>query len=452
MHIHIIGICGTFMGGIAGMARALGHTVSGSDANVYPPMSTQLIDLGIDLQQGYSAKNLQPCPELVIIGNALSRGNEEVEAVLDRNLTYTSGAQWLAENVLQGRHVLAVAGTHGKTTSSSMLAWILESAGRQPGFLIGGVPENFGLSARLGGDRFFVIEADEYDTAFFDKRPKFLHYRPRTAILNNLEFDHADIYPDLDAIKLQFHYLLRSVPSSGHVLVNADEPNLQQVLDTGCWSQRITFGDNGTWSARADREDGSVFTVLEHGKVVAEVGWQLIGEHNMMNALAAITAAGTVGVAAQDAGNALANFKNVKRRLELRGEVSGISVYDDFAHHPTAIEKTIAALRSRIGDQRLVAVLEPRSNTMRMGVHTDTLGRSLQKADEILLFKPSDLDWDLQAVTRELGDRARTFNTADDLLEQLLQSLRPHDHVLIMSNGGFENLHARLLDGLNERH
>ncbi|GMQ90712.1 MAG: UDP-N-acetylmuramate:L-alanyl-gamma-D-glutamyl-meso-diaminopimelate ligase [Gammaproteobacteria bacterium] len=434
------------------MARALGHSVSGSDANVYPPMSSQLVGLGIDLQQGYSAKNLQPGPELVIIGNALSRGNEEVEAVLDRNLTYTSGAQWLAENVLQGRHVLAVAGTHGKTTSSSMLAWILESAGRQPGFLIGGIPENFGLSARLGGDRYFVIEADEYDTAFFDKRPKFLHYRPRTAVLNNLEFDHADIYPDLDAIKLQFHYLLRSIPSSGHVLVNADEPNLQQVLDMGCWSQRITFGNNGTWSARADREDGSVFTVLESGNVVAEVDWPLIGEYNMMNALAAITAAGTVGVTAQDAGNALSNFKNVKRRLELRGEVGEISVYDDFAHHPTAIEKTIAALRSRIGDRRLVAVLEPRSNTMRMGVHTDTLGRSLQKADEILLFKPLDLGWDLQVVTRELGDRARTFDTVDGLLEQLLQSLRPHDQVLIMSNGGFENLHVRLLEGLKQRH
>jgi UDP-N-acetylmuramate: L-alanyl-gamma-D-glutamyl-meso-diaminopimelate ligase len=440
------------MGGIAGMARALNHTVSGSDANVYPPMSTQLIELGIDLQQGYNAKNLQPGPGLVIIGNALSRGNEEVEAVLDQNLPYTSGAQWLAENVLQGRHVLAVAGTHGKTTSSSMLAWILESAGRQPGFLIGGIPENFGLSARLGGDRFFVIEADEYDTAFFDKRPKFLHYRPRTAILNNLEFDHADIYPDLDAIKLQFHYLLRSVPASGHVVVNADEPNLQQVLGRGCWSQRITFGTKGAWSARASKEDSSVFAVLEQGKVVAEVGWQLIGEHNMMNALAAIAAAGTVGISAQDASNALANFKNVKRRLELRGEVSGISVYDDFAHHPTAIEKTIAALRSRIGEQRLVAVLEPRSNTMRMGTHTDTLGQSLQEADEVLLLKPSDLSWDLEAVARELGDRARTFDTVDGLLEQLLQSLRPRDRVLIMSNGGFENLHARLLDGLKQQH
>lgn len=434
------------------MARALGHTVSGSDANVYPPMSTQLIDLGIDLQQGYKAQNLQPSPDLVIIGNALSRGNEEVEAVLDQNLPYTSGAQWLAENVLLGRHVLAVAGTHGKTTTSSMLAWILESAGLQPGFLIGGIPENFGLSARLGGDRFFVIEADEYDTAFFDKRPKFLHYRPRTAVLNNLEFDHADIYPDLEAIKLQFHYFLRSVPPSGHVLVNADEPNLKNVLDRGCWSQLTSFGINGEWSAQVKKEDGSVFTVLEHDKAVAEVGWQLIGEHNMMNALAAITAAGTVGVSVQDAGNALAHFKNVKRRLELRGEVSGISVYDDFAHHPTAIEKTIAALRSRIGDQRLVAVLEPRSNTMRMGIHTDTLGPSLLQADEILLFKPSDLSWDLQAVTRELGDRARTFDTVDGLLEQLLQMLRPHDQVLIMSNGGFENLHARLLDGLKQRH
>lgn len=440
------------MGGIAGMARALGHTVSGSDANVYPPMSTQLIDLGIDLQQGYNARNLQPSPDLVIIGNALSRGNEEVEAVLDQNLPYTSGAQWLAENVLQGRHVLAVAGTHGKTTSSSMLAWILESAGLKPGFLIGGIPENFGLSARLGGDRFFVIEADEYDTAFFDKRPKFLHYRPRTAILNNLEFDHADIYPDLDAIKLQFHYLLRSVPASGHVVVNADEPNLQQVLDRGCWSQRTTFGTKGTWSARASKEDSSVFAVLEQDKVVAAVGWQLIGEHNMMNALAAITAAGTVGVSAQDAAKALASFKNVKRRLELRGEVDGISVYDDFAHHPTAIEKTIAALRSRVGSQRLVAVLEPRSNTMRMGIHTDTLGRSLQEADEVLLLKPSDLSWDLQVVTRELGDRARTFDTVDGLLQQLLQSLRPHDQVLIMSNGSFENLHTRLLEGLKQQH
>ena len=451
MHIHIIGVCGTFMGGIAAMARSLGHEVTGSDANVYPPMSEQLQQLKIGLYQGYTAENLRTAPDLVLIGNALSRGNDEVEAVLNQGIPYQSGPQWLAENVLAGQHVLAVAGTHGKTTTTSMLAWILEFAGLEPGFLIGGIPENFGVSARLGGGQYFVIEADEYDTAFFDKRPKFLHYRPKTTVLNNLEFDHADIYPDLDAIILQFQYFLRTVPGMGHVIFNNEDPNLHSVMSS-CWAQSVPIGADGLHQVVAKLEDCSHFDVVDsNGAIKTTIKWDLIGEYNMMNGLAAIVAAGYAGVEDEVASHALAQFNNVKRRLELRGEVAGISVYDDFAHHPTAIKKVIAALKSRIGNKRLIAVLEPRSNTMRMGVHTKNLAPALQQADVVMLFKPNDLGWNPQAVTQELSAEATVYDRVDDLIKALSATLQADDHVLIMSNGGFENIHNRLLMELNGR-
>ncbi len=461
-HLYIIGICGTFMGGVAILARSLGYAVSGSDANVYPPMSTQLAAEGIDLKEGFAADNLDPRPDLVIIGNALSRGNPEVEAVLDAGLDYTSGAQWLAENVLHRCRVLAVAGTHGKTTTASMLAWILESTGHHPGYLIGGIPENFGLSARCfdlqdakvsgpGKESLpcFVIEADEYDTAFFDKRPKFLHYRPRFLILNNLEFDHADIYPDLAAIKLQFHYLLRSVPAKGTVVVNNEDENLREVLAMGSWSQCCYFGSGGDWSTVNASADFSTFVVNHHGQEVGQLRWDLIGEHNMNNALAAIAAAQATGIAPAVAIGALAEFRGVRRRLQIRGQVSGITVYDDFAHHPTAIRQTLRAVRSRQGDKRIFAVLEARSNTMRMGVHRDSLGPSLSDADAVLLLQPENLEWDMGRITRELDGKARVFTSVDDILQALAAELHGDDQVVIMSNGGFENIHDRLLDRLD---
>jgi UDP-N-acetylmuramate: L-alanyl-gamma-D-glutamyl-meso-diaminopimelate ligase len=394
---------------------------------------------------------LHPAPDLVIIGNALTRGNPEVEAVLDRGLRYTSGAQWLAEQVLQGRWVLAVAGTHGKTTTSGILAWILEYAGLQPGFVIGGVPENFGVSARLGRAPFFVIEADEYDTAFFDKRAKFVHYRPRTAILNNLEYDHADIFPDLAAIQRQFHHLVRTVPSSGLLITNAKDANLAAVLKMGCWTPIEYFGGEPGWSAEPLQEDCSHFKVSWQRKVQGEVKWELIGEHNMLNALAAVAAARHAGVPAANAIAALAEFRNVKRRLEIRGAVNGITIYDDFAHHPTAIATTLKALRSRIGKQRIIAVLEARSNTMRMGVHRDTLAVSLAEADQVLLFQPPDLGWDLAQVGTALGGKARTLDSVNAMVAALASDLKKDDHVLIMSNGGFDGIHAKLLERLQAR-
>lgn len=448
MRIHILGICGTFMGGIALLAKELGAVVTGSDAKVYPPMSTQLAAQGISLLQGYDAAHLDPAPDLVIIGNALTRGNPEVEAVLDRGLRYTSGAQWLAEQVLPGRWVLAVAGTHGKTTASSILAWILEYAGLQPGFVIGGVPENFGVSARLGRARFFVIEADEYDTAFFDKRAKFVHYRPRTAILNNLEYDHADIFPDLAAIQRQFHHLVRIVPGTGLLITNAKDANLAAVLKMGCWTPIEQFGDESGWSAEALQADCSHFKILWQREIQGEVKWELIGEHNMLNALAAVAAARHAGVPAASAIAALAEFHNVKRRLEIRGMVNGITIYDDFAHHPTAIATTLKALRSRIGKQRIIAVLEARSNTMRMGVHRDTLAASLVEADQVLLFQPPDLGWDLAQVGAALGDKARTLGSVNAMVAALAGDLKKDDHVLIMSNGSFDDIHAKLLERL----
>jgi len=445
MHVHILGIGGTFMGGVAILARALGHRVTGSDQKVYPPMSTQLEAQGIALSEGYDPRHLDPAPDRVIIGNALSRGNPAVEHVLDRGIPYTSGAQWVAENVLSNRWVLAVAGTHGKTTTSGMLAWILEYAKLKPGFLVGGVPENFGVSARLGDEPFFVIEADEYDTAFFDKRSKFLHYRPRTAILNNLEFDHADIFPDVAAIRRQFHHLVRTVPRSGLLVVNGTDPQLAETLAMGCWTPRETFGDENGWQAELLSADGSRFRVRFAGREQGVVEWGLIGTHNVLNALAAVGAARHAGVPAAAACAALNGYLNVKRRLELRGTARGIAVYDDFAHHPTAIRMTLEALRARVGGKRIVAVLEARSNTMRLGVHKEELAPALTAADAVLFFQPADLKWDFGIVTRALDGRGRVFRTVDEILATLTQELKSGDQVLIMSNGGFEGIHGKLL-------
>jgi len=438
------------MGGVALLARGLGHSVSGSDANVYPPMSTQLAEQGVELMQGYAAENLSAGPDLVIIGNALSRGNPEVEAVLNKGLHYTSGAQWLSEHLLQERWVLAVAGTHGKTTTASMLAWILEDCGLRPGFLIGGVPQNFGVSARLGGAPFFVVEADEYDTAFFDKRAKFVHYRPRTAILNNLEFDHADIYGSLRDIETQFHHLVRTVPGNGKLVVNAQEPALARVLERGCWSGIEFFVDDKGWSSRPLQKDCSEFEVLFGGESQGVVRWDLIGAHNMRNATAAIAAARHAGVAPNGAIEALARFRNTRRRLELLGQPRGISVYDDFAHHPTAIRLTLDGLRARVGEARIVAVLDVRSNSMKMGVHKDGLGESLQAADRSIVLQPEGLGWDLASVLAGLGASNTICHTIDEILDLLERELRAGDHVLIMSNGGFGGLHKRLLDRLGQ--
>jgi UDP-N-acetylmuramate: L-alanyl-gamma-D-glutamyl-meso-diaminopimelate ligase len=451
MHVHILGIGGTFMGGVAALAKSLGWRVTGSDRNVYPPMSGQLEALGIGLVQGYEAAQLEPRPDVVVVGNALSRGFPVVEALLDSGIPYASGPEWLARHVLAGRHVLAVAGTHGKTTTSSMLAWILECAGLDPGFLIGGVPANFGLTARAGGGGAFVIEADEYDTAFFDKRAKFVHYRPRTAVLNNLEFDHADIYPDVAAIRTQFHHLVRTVPSSGRIIVNGGDANLATTLAMGCWTPRETFalGNEGEW--RAEVAPGSAesrFTVLHAGRRVCTVDWALIGEHNVTNALAAVAAAHHVGVAPQDAGAALATFRGVRRRMEIRGTVGGITVYDDFAHHPTAIATTLRGLRARVGSARILTVLESRSNTMRLGVHREALADALGPADACWFYCPPTLGWDLPAAVASLGARARFAASVEELVASLAAAARPGDHVLIMSNGGFGGLHERLVAAL----
>jgi UDP-N-acetylmuramate: L-alanyl-gamma-D-glutamyl-meso-diaminopimelate ligase len=455
MHVHILGICGTFMGGIAAIARAAGHRVTGSDQNVYPPMSTQLAALGIDIVQGFEASQLDPAPDVVVVGNVMSRGKPVIEALLERNIPYMSGPEWLSRAVLHDRWVLGVAGTHGKTTTTSMLAQILDHAGLQPGFLIGGVPGNFDTSARLGASPFFVIEADEYDTAFFDKRAKFVHYRPRTLVLNNLEFDHADIYPDLQSIKRQFNHLLRIVPGTGLVVHNAADTNLDDVLSMGCWTPRESFAAGGQaaarWSARLTGADHSRFDVLLDGVPQGTVEWSMLGSHNVDNALAAIAAARHAGVPVAQSIAALAAFKGVRRRMELAGTAAGISVYDDFAHHPTAITTTIEGLRRRIGNARLVAVLEARSNTMRMGVHQHTLAPSLAGADSVYLFAPPDLGWDAGAVARTIGAKAATADSVEALLARLEADLAAGDHVLIMSNGGFGGLHQRLLAALRAR-
>ncbi|RKP51152.1 UDP-N-acetylmuramate:L-alanyl-gamma-D-glutamyl-meso-diaminopimelate ligase [Trinickia fusca] len=460
MHIHILGICGTFMGGLAVLARSAGHKVTGCDAGVYPPMSTQLKAQGIELVEGYGAEQLALEPDLFVIGNVVSRGNPLMEAILDRGLPYVSGPQWLGEHVLAGKWVLAVAGTHGKTTTSSMLAWLLEDAGLNPGFLIGGVPLNFGVSARLTDSNFFVIEADEYDTAFFDKRSKFVHYRPRTAILNNLEFDHADIFPDLAAIETQFHHLVRTVPGSGRLIVNGREPALERVLARGAWSEVERFGVDGGWVAEPAADGMPVderFAVYAHGERMGEVDWLVQGEHNRMNALAAIAAARHVGVPPAQAMRSFAEFRNVKRRMEVRGSVDGVIVYDDFAHHPTAIETTIAGLRTRIGrtHSRILAVLEPRSNTMKLGVMKAQLPGSLTDAELVFGYgAPTGRDalgWNLAEALAPLGDKAQAFDDIESLVASVVKAARPGDHVLVMSNGGFGGVHQKLLDALGAR-
>jgi len=451
MHIHILGICGTFMGGIALLAREQGHKVTGSDAHVYPPMSTQLEAAGIELMEGYDAEHLDPKPDWVVVGNAMSRGNPAVEYMLNQGLRYTSGPQWLAEHVLHGTWVLGVAGTHGKTTTASMLAWILADAGLEPGFLIGGIPQNFGLSARFGAGQFFVVEADEYDTAFFDKRSKFVHYGAKTCILNNLEFDHADIFDDLAHIQKHFHHLVRTVPSEGLIIYPPQDQAINEVLEMGCWSEKASFNAQSIkalWSTANQKADGSVFDVLKKGQKVGQVQWSLTGLHNVNNALAAIAGAEHAGVSATDACFSLAQFKNVKRRMELKGEINHIKVYDDFAHHPTAIETTLAGLRAQVGKQRILAILEPRSNTMQMGIHKETLANSLKIADQVAVFIPSDLSWDGAETFKPLGDKAQLFNQTENIVEWIKQESKAQDIILIMSNGGFEGIHQRILDVL----
>ncbi len=448
MHIHILGICGTFMGGAAMLARQLGHKVTGSDANVYPPMSTLLAEQDIEIIEGFDPKQLESEPDLVVIGNAMSRGNPCVEHVLNHNLKYISGPQWLQECLLHDRWVLAVSGTHGKTTTSSMLAWILEACGYAPGFLVGGVLGNFGVSARLGESMFFVVEADEYDSAFFDKRSKFVHYHPRTLIMNNLEFDHADIFDDLEAIKRQFHHLVRTVPGNGRILIPAEDSALQDVLSRGCWSETEFSGAGGDWKAEKNSIDGSSFRILFKSELVGEVNWTLVGEHNIQNALMAVAAARHVGVMPDLACEALGRFINTKRRLELKGTVNDIAVYDDFAHHPTAINLTLGGLRNKVGDTKIIAVLEPRSATMKMGVHKETLAASLQAADVVYLYQPANLSWSVRDVAGHCSQAAYTSSNIDELVRQIVAEAHSGDTILVMSNGGFEGIHDKLLAAL----
>ncbi len=481
MKLHILGIAGTFMGGVAALARELGHAVEGSDQAVYPPMSTQLEQLGIGLRQGYAADNISADVDEVVIGNALSRGNAAVEQVLDDGRKYTSGAQWLSEHVLPGRDTLAVAGTHGKTTTTTILAWLLEAAGRAPGFLIGGVAEDFGVSARIGIGREFVVEADEYDTAFFDKRSKFVHYRPLVAILNNLEYDHADIFPDVAAIQRQFHHLVRTVPRRGRLIVNGEDRHLGAVLAMGCWTPVETFGldaslsqpaaqheghggfagsggaDEGAvarvafdWTARMLAEDGSAFVVVHHGVDLGEVHWPLLGRHNVMNALASLAAAHAVGVEVAAVLPALSNFRSVKRRMEVIGQAQGVTVYDDFAHHPTAIATTLAGLRAKVGNARIVVAMEPRSNSMRLGAHAEALAPSLDGADVVVFLQRPELAWDAGKVVAKLRGQGVTAADVDALIAALRVRVQPGDHVVFMSNGGFDGaprrFHAVLRD------
>ncbi|MDX9944016.1 MAG: UDP-N-acetylmuramate:L-alanyl-gamma-D-glutamyl-meso-diaminopimelate ligase [Azonexus sp.] len=447
MHIHILGICGTFMGGIAQLAVASGHRVTGCDANVYPPMSDQLRQSGIDLIEGFDPSQLSLKPDIFVIGNAISRGNPLLEAILDQGLPYVSGPQWLAENVLQGRWVLAVAGTHGKTTTSAMLAWILEDAKMAPGFLIGGVPLDFGISARLGETPFFVIEADEYDTAFCDKRSKFIHYRPRTLVLNNLEFDHADIFSDLAAIETQFHHLVRTLPASGLIVTNAREASLARVLERGCWSEIQQFNHPASYLTRGDDSRGTLILSGPDGEI-GRTNWGLSGEHNRANACAALLAARHVGVPFAQGLEALSRFQNVKRRMEVRGRVRDITLYDDFAHHPTAIATTLAGLRRKVGNARILAVLEPRSNTMKLGTMKALLPDSLTEADLSFCYA-GNLGWDAAQALQPMGARARVHENFPALIDDITRLARPGDHILVMSNGGFGNIHNILLERLS---
>jgi UDP-N-acetylmuramate: L-alanyl-gamma-D-glutamyl-meso-diaminopimelate ligase len=454
MRIHILGICGTFMGGIALLARELGHEVSGSDANVYPPMSTQLEEQGIELMEGYDPEHLQPTPDLVIVGNTLSRGNPAVEFILNNKLPYISGPQWLSEHILQTRHVLAVSGTHGKTTTTGMLCWILESAGLNPGFLVGGVPQNFGISARLGGNKYFVIEADEYDTAFFDKRSKFIHYRPDTLIINNIEYDHADIFADIAAIRREFHHIVRIIPENGLIIANQADAEVSRVLEMGCWTTVEYFGGQASdmkpeWGVDALSEDFSQFNVLFNSKIVGKVSWELIGLFNAENALAAIVAANHVGIEPSQSCEALQSLKNVKRRLECLAEVNQVTVYDDFAHHPTAISATLKALRQKVKGERIIAIMEPRSNTMKRGIHRETLAAAFVEADHTFLYAADNLDWDLSKAVSSLGKKARVMDSIENIVNTVASLAEAGDHILIMSNGDFSGLHQMLIEKLS---
>ncbi|HJW47295.1 MAG TPA: Mur ligase family protein [Lysobacter sp.] len=476
LKLHILGIAGTFMGGVAALARELGHEVEGSDQNIYPPMSTQLEQLGITLRQGYAAENISADCDEIVIGNALSRGNGAVEQVLDDGRTYNSGAQWLAENVLPGRDTLAVAGTHGKTTTTTILTYLLEAAGRAPGFLIGGVAEDFGVSARRGEGREFVVEADEYDTAFFDKRSKFVHYKPLVAILNNLEYDHADIFPDVAAIQRQFHHLVRTVPRRGRLIVNGEDKYLAEVLAMGSWTPVDTFGLDASlaqtsvpaemhgdraderasaratfdWTARLINEDGSAFAVIHHGNEIGEVHWPLLGRHNVMNALASLAAANAVGIEVKSVLPALAGFRSVKRRLELIGQAQDVTIYDDFAHHPTAIATTLAGLRAKVGNARIVVAMEPRSNSMRLGAHAEALAPSLDLADAVVFLHRPELAWDASKVVADLRGEGVTAPDVDKLIAALRERVRKGDHVVFMSNGGFDGAPRRFFAVLRD--
>lgn len=450
MHIHIMGICGTFMGGLARIATELGYDVTGSDKNVYPPMSTQLSDLGVQIKQDYRCEHLTPQPDNIVIGNALSRGNEMVEMILNEGWSYDSGPSWLKRAVLDKRWVIAVSGTHGKTTTTSMVAWILEYAGLAPGFLIGGVPENFGVSARLGQAPYFVIEADEYDTAFFDKRSKFVHYHPKTCIINNIEFDHADIFENVSAIQKQFHHLVRTVPQKGAIIYPQADERVQEVLAMGCWSQRLPFSLNGDgqdsqWQVALLQQDGSVFEIINKGQVLGKVEWQLLGQHNAKNALAAIIAAHSIGVPVETACQALKAFKSVKRRLEKIGVANGVTVYDDFAHHPTAISETLNALRNHIGQQPLIAVLDLRSNSMKMGIHQQTLAQALAIADDIWVYKSKDIHWPVEESLCLPNRPIHITDSTDAIIQGIKTGHQPKSHICVMSNGGFDSIHSRLL-------
>ena len=451
-HIHILGVCGTFMGGVAIIAKQMGYLVTGSDINVYPPMSTFLTENGIEIIPHFETSQLQPAPDMVIVGNAMKRGNPCVEYILDNQLPYTSGPQWLHDNVLRERWVLAVSGTHGKTTTTGMLAWILEQNGLSPSFLIGGIAGNFGVSARLGESNFFVIEADEYDTAFFDKRSKFVHYNPKTLIINNLSFDHADIFDDLKAIQRQFHHMIRTIPSSGLILSDKTEQSVKETLDMGCWSHKQFLGEEQDWYAQRISNDCTHFVVFHKGEKTAEVNWSIVGQHNMHNALMAIAAAHHAGVSVENACAALATFVNAKRRLEVKGEVNGITVYDDFAHHPDAIQATLTALRDKIGGSvRIIAVLEPRSNTMKMGMHKDDIAPSLVRADYVFVLQPDNIPWDVSDITNKCLQPAKWTANLERLIDMIVAEAQPTDHILVMSNGSFGGIHQKLLDKLAQK-
>lgn len=450
MHLHFLGICGTFMGSLAVLAKALGHRVSGSDANVYPPMSTQLEQQGIELLEGYDPSHLDPAPDLVIVGNAMSRGNPAVEYMLNRGLAYTSGPQWLRDHVLQGRWVIGVSGTHGKTTTSTMVTWILEQAGLEPGYLIGGVPKNFDVSARLGKAPFFVIEADEYDSAFFDKRSKFVHYMSRTLICNNLEFDHADIFEDVKAIQKQFHHVIRTVPGNGLIIHPQNDVNLAEVVAMGCWTPVEVIGERG-WQAKLIEADGSVFEVSFEGKSFGTVRWDMTGQHSVYNGLAAIAAARHAGVKPELAVEALSNFGGVKRRMEVIAQAGGVTVYDDFAHHPTAIHTTLEGLRKRVKDGRIIAVIEPRSNTMRLGVHKSALAPAASIADEVIWYQPPGLSWGLDSVVAASTVPASVVDSIEGIVSRVVEQVRAGDHVVIMSNGGFGGIHGKMAAALQQR-